>query len=70
MAKYTAKEAAEKMGYSYCHFMQLIREGRFQYHRISERRIFFTDEDIQASLDGWIVHPRSKAQVMPAQKPE
>lgn len=57
--KYTAKETAEKIGLSYCYFMKLVRAGRFQHHRMSERKIYFTDEDIKAIEDSFLVKAES-----------
>ena len=60
--RYTSKEAAAKMGYSYSYFLKLVRDGCFQYHRISERKIYFTDEDIEKSLQGSLVLKKNEAQ--------
>lgn len=46
--RYSPKEAAAKLGYSYCYFMKMIKAGRFQHHRMSEKRIYFTGEDLDA----------------------
>lgn len=48
---YTPRETAEKIGMSYCYFMRLLKEGKFQHHRLSERHIFFTDEDIESIIN-------------------
>ncbi|MBQ4014419.1 MAG: excisionase family DNA-binding protein [Treponema sp.] len=53
--RYTAKEAAEKLGYSYHYFLKLVRDGRVQYHRISARRIYFDDDDLKATVEGVLV---------------
>lgn len=55
MEKHTAKETAEKLGISYCYLMRLAREGKIQHHRLTPRKIFFTDEDIETILNNAIV---------------
>lgn len=55
---YTTRETAEKLGLNYCYFMRLLKSGRLQHHRISERKVFFTDEDIQAIIDSMKVNAK------------
>lgn len=60
MNKYTSKETAQKVGLSYCVFLQKVRAGEFPCHKFSRRKIFFTDEDIEAIIKGAEVSARPK----------
>ncbi len=59
MEKFTAREAAEKVGLSYGFFMKKLKEGDFPHHRLSPRRIFFTQEDINAIIANSAVPAKS-----------
>lgn len=50
MKKFTAREVAESVGLSYCYFLQKVKAGDFPHHRLSPKRIFFTQEDIDAII--------------------
>lgn len=56
---YTTREVAEKLNLNYCYFMRLLKTGRFQHHKISERKIFFTDEDLQAIIESMQVKAKN-----------
>ena len=58
--KYTAREVAKKLGLSYCYFLQKVRAGEFQHHRLSPRNIFFTDEDIESIIESCKVPAKAK----------
>lgn len=60
--RYTARETAARLGLSYSYFMRLLWEGRFQHHRLGERIIFFTEEDIEAIMDSCKVEARAAVQ--------
>lgn len=57
--RYTPKEAAAKLNYNYGYFMSMVREGRFQHHKMSARRIYFTEDDLQAIEDASLVRATS-----------
>lgn len=61
---YTTREAAEKLGLSYCYFMAQLKTGRFQHHRLSKRNVYFTDEDLQAIEESCLI------KAIPEQKTE
>lgn len=60
MKKYTPREVSELLGISYCVFMQQLKKGKFQHHRISERKVFFTDEDIESILNASKVEAKTE----------
>ena len=59
MTKYNAKEASKKLGLSYAYLLRLVRGGKIQHHRLTERKIFFTDADIEAIENSCAVMPKN-----------
>ena len=51
LTKYTTQEAAKMLGLNYCVFMRLLKQRKWQHHRISQRNVFFTDEDMKAIIE-------------------
>ena len=46
--RYSCKEAAKRLGLTYQRFMVLKAKNGYQCHQISPRKVYFTDEDLEA----------------------
>lgn len=54
---YSMHEVAEKMGVNYNMIRKLVKECKIPFHRIGEKKIYFTDDDVNRLDDCFKVTP-------------